>query len=155
MIHTVHPPPTWLEGRWADQKDATVMRIAGAVASLCQTGNKVTYNSICRSVQSLYGVSISANTIKRNHAAYAIYTVNRSARQCTLAKERTLQKVIQSVPEDRRNRLYSRVARLRKIRKDRLIVMLLELEDSVDGHKVNETNLRDEILRLSTRTGSH
>jgi len=129
------------------------MRIAGAVASICKAGNKVTYNSICRSVQSLYGVSISANTIKRNHAAYAIYTENRSA-QCAPAKERTLQKVIQSVPEDRRNRLCSRVARLRKIRKDRLIVMLLELEDSVDGHKVNETNLRDEILRLSTRTGS-
>src|ERR1051325_3344052 len=127
MIHATHAPPTWLEGRWADQKDATVRRIAGAVTSLCQRGSKVTYSSICRSVQTLYGMSISANTIKRNHAAYAIYTEHCCARQPAPAKVRTLQNVIQSAPEDQRNRLGSRIASLRKIRKDRLIVMLLDL----------------------------
>jgi hypothetical protein len=98
-------------------------------------------------------MSISANTIKRNQAAYEIYTNNRSVRQCNLAKERTLQHLIQSAPDNQRNRLCSRIARLRKIRKDRLIAMLLELEHSIDGHKDTETNLRDEILRLSRLTG--
>jgi hypothetical protein len=29
-----------------------------------------------------------------------------------------------------------------------------ELEDSIDGHKVEKTNLQDEILRLSTLASS-
>jgi len=72
MTRGHHQSPDWLKNRWADQKKTTATRIAGAVASLRQAGNKITYSSISRCVESLYGVSISANTIKRNHEAYEI-----------------------------------------------------------------------------------
>jgi hypothetical protein len=36
------------------------------------------------------------------------------------------------------------------MRKDSLIAMLLQLQDTSERQKTNETNLRDEILRLLT-----
>jgi hypothetical protein len=148
MSRGSHESPTWLQGRWAEQKHATATRIAGAIASLRQAGGKVTYGSICRSVQSLYGVSISANTIKRNDAAYEIYLANRSSRRFSPSKEQALRKLVQNVAEEQRNRMGSRIARLRRMRKDALIAMVLQLQEASDRHKTTETNLRDEILRL-------
>lgn len=112
------------------------------------------YGSICRSVESLYGVSISANTIKRNHDAYEIYSDNRSARRFSPAKEQVLQKLVRNVPEERRSRLRFRIARLRRMKKDALIARLVQLEDASDHQKTIETNLRDEILRLLARAKS-
>jgi len=148
MIRQRREPPTWLEGRWAEQKHTTAMRIEGAVASLRQAGHKITYGSICRSVQSLYGFSISANTIKRNDAAYEIYSANRSSRRFGPAKEQVLQKLLKNADDTQRNRLGSKIARLRRMRKDTLIAMLLQLQGDSDRQKTTETNLRDEILRL-------
>ena len=148
MIRQNHEPPTWLEGRWAEQKLATATRIAGAIASLRQAGDKITYGSICRSVQLLYSISISANTIKRNDAAYEIYSANRSSRRFSPAKEQALQRLVQNVAVEQRNRMGSRIARLRRMRKDALITMLLQLQDADDRQKTIETNLREEILRL-------
>jgi hypothetical protein len=150
MIRQSHETPTWLEGRWAEQKHATATRIAGAIASLRQAGHKITYASICRSVQALYGVSISANTIKRNDAAYVIYSANRSSRRFVPAKELVLQKLVWDATEENRKRLGPKIARLRRMRKDCLIAMLLQLQDTSDYQKTNEANLRDEILRLLT-----
>lgn len=149
-----HQSPDWLKDRWADQKKTTVARIAGAVASLRQIGNKITYSSICRSVESLYGASISANTIKRNHGAYEIYSANRTARRFSPAKEQALQKLAQNALGEHRPRLGSRIARLRRMRKDALIARLLQLEDATARQKTIETNLRDEILRLLARAES-
>ena len=149
-----HQSPDWLKDRWADQKKTTVARIADAVASLRQTRDKITYSSICRSVESLYSVSISANTIKRNHEAYEIYSANRSARRFSPAKEQALQKLAQNAPAEQRPRLGSRIARLRRMRKDALIARLLQLEDATARQKTIETNLRDEILRLLARAES-
>ena len=151
MIRGHHQSPDWLKDRWADQKKATVTRIAGAVADLRQAGKKITYRSICRSVESLYGLSISANTIKRNHEAFEIYSANRSSRRYSPAKEQPLQKLVQNSPEEHRTRLGSRIARLRRMRKDTLIARLVQLEDASDRQKTVETNLRDEILRLVAR----
>jgi hypothetical protein len=148
MIRQNHEPPTWLEGRWAEQKRATATRIAGAIDSLRQAGDKITYGSICRSVQSLYGVSISANTIKRNDAAYEIYSANRSSRHYAAAKEQVLQKLVQNATDTHRNRLGSKIARFRRMRKDALIAMLIQLQGDSDRQRNTETNLRDEILRL-------
>src|SRR5208337_798979 len=120
MIRQSHLSPTWLEGRWAEQKHATATRIAGAIASLRQAGDKITYGSICRSVQSLYGISISANTIKRNDAAYENYSANRSSRRFSPAKEQSLQKLVWDAPEANRKRLGPKIARLRRMRKDSL-----------------------------------
>jgi hypothetical protein len=146
--------PDWLKDRWADQKKATVTRIAGAVASLYKARDKITYSSICRSVESLYGVSISANTIKRNHEAYEIYSANRSSRSFSPAKQETLQKLFQNAPGEHRSRLGSRIARLRRMKKDALIARLVQVEDASDQQKTIETNLRDEILRLLARRES-
>jgi hypothetical protein len=115
MIRGDHEAPTWLEGRWAEQKRATATRIAGAIASLRQAGDKITYASICRSVRSLYGISISANTIKRNDAAYELYSANRSSRRYSSLKEQALQKLIQNATGAERNRLGSKIARLRRM----------------------------------------
>jgi len=152
MTRGHHQSPDWLKNRWADQKKTTATRIAGAVASLRQAGNKITYSSISRCVESLYGVSISANTIKRNHEAYEIYSANRSSRRFSPAKEQALQKVVQNAPGEHRTRLASRIARLRRMSKDALIARLVQLEDGSDRQKTIETNLRDEILRLLGRT---
>lgn len=151
MIRQSHEPPTWLEGRWAEQKHATATRIAGAILSLRQAGDKITYSSICRSVQSLYDISISANTIKRNEAAYEIYSANRTSRQYSPSKEQALQKLLQDTTDTHRNRVGSKIARLRRMRKDALIARLLQLEDASNRQKTTETNLRDEILRLLAR----
>jgi hypothetical protein len=134
MIRQSHEPPTWLEGRWAEQKHATATRIAGAIASLRQAGDKITYGSICRSVQS----------------PYAIYSANRSSRQYSPAKEQALQKLLQNANDTQPNRVGSKIARLRRMRKDALIAMLLQLQDADARQKTTETNLRDEILRLVT-----
>jgi hypothetical protein len=151
MTRTRHQSPDWLKDRWAEQKNVTMTRIADAIASLREAGNKITYSSICRSVESLYGVSISANTIKRNHEAYEIYSANRSSRRFSPVKEQALQKLVQNAPGEHRTRLGSRIARLRRMRKDALIARLVQLEDASDRQKTIETNLRDEILRLLTR----
>jgi len=152
MIRGHHQSPDWLKDRWADQKKATVTRIASAIASLRQAGREITYRSICRSVESLYGVSISANTIKRNHEAFEIYSTNRSSRRYSPAKEQALQKLVKDAPREHQTRLASRIARLRRMRKDALIARLVQLEDVSDRQKTIETNLRDEILRLLGRT---
>jgi hypothetical protein len=151
MTRGHHQSPDWLKNRWADQKKTTATRIGGAVASLRQAGNKITYSSISRCVESLYGVSISANTIKRNHGAYEIYSANRSSRRFSPAKEQALQKLVQDAPGEHQTRLASRIARLRRMRKDALIARLVQLEDASDRQKTIETNLRDEILRLLGR----
>jgi len=148
MIRGHHQSPDWLKERWADQKKATLTRIAGAITSLNQAGKKITYRSICQCVESLYGVSISANTIKRNHEAFEIYSANRSSRRYSPAKEQALQKLVQNAPAGHQTRMASRIARLRRMRKDTLIARLVQLEDAGDHQKTIETNLRDEILRL-------
>ena len=44
-------------------------RVRAAVAKLSESRKPVTVASICATVRSLYGASISSNTIKRNHLA--------------------------------------------------------------------------------------
>jgi hypothetical protein len=151
MTQSRRGSPEWLKDRWADRKKATVTRITGAVAHLKTAGDMVTYASICRSVELLYGVSISANTIKRNEEAYEVYSTHRSSRHLSPAKELALQSLAQNTPGEHRNRLRSRIARLRRLRKDALIARLLQLEDASDRQKMIETNLRDEVLRLLAR----
>jgi hypothetical protein len=125
MSRSGHRAPDWLKSRWADQRNATLTRIAGAVAHLQKTGGKVTYSSICRSVEALYGVSISTNTIKRNHEAYEIYSAHQSSHRFSPPKEQALEKLAHNAPGEYRNRLRARIARLRRMRKDALIARLV------------------------------
>ena len=73
MTTGVKIKPAWLEPLWERKKDETVDRVRAAVAKLTESRKPVTVASICATVRSLYGASISSNTIKRNHLAYEIY----------------------------------------------------------------------------------
>src|SRR5205807_9302671 len=46
-------------------------------AKLQKDGSQVTYASVCKRVNILFGLTISPNTIKRNEFAYRIYLANR------------------------------------------------------------------------------
>jgi len=67
--------PEWLRTRWERTKSETVARIQAAVDELRQEGRDVTFENIREAIRST-GVSISANTIKRNELAYAVYLAN-------------------------------------------------------------------------------
>ena len=68
--------PEWLRSRWERTKSETAARIQAAVDQLRQHGRDVTFESIREAIRSLHGVSISANTIKRNELAYKVYLAN-------------------------------------------------------------------------------
>ena len=61
--------PEWLRTRWERTKCETAARVQAAVDQLRQHGRDVTFESIREAIRST-GVSISANTIKRNELAY-------------------------------------------------------------------------------------
>jgi hypothetical protein len=64
--------PEWLRSRWERTKCETAARVRAAVDQLRQQGRDVTFESIREAIRSLHGVSISANTIKRNELAYKV-----------------------------------------------------------------------------------
>ena len=68
--------PEWLRSRWERTKRETAARVRAAVDQLRQQGRDVTFESIREAIRSLHGVSISANTIKRNELAYKVYLAN-------------------------------------------------------------------------------
>lgn len=61
--------PEWLRKGWEQKKNETVVRILAAVDALRQDKRVITYESIRGQVKATYGISISANTIKRNELA--------------------------------------------------------------------------------------
>ena len=68
--------PEWLRSRWERTKCETAARVRAAVDQLQKQGRDVTFESIREAIRSLHGVSISANTIKRNELAYKVYLAN-------------------------------------------------------------------------------
>ena len=66
--------PEWLRTRWERTKCETAARVQAAVDQLQSQGRDVTFERIRDTIRSLHGVSISANTIKRNELAYQIYS---------------------------------------------------------------------------------
>ena len=62
--------PEWLRARWERTKCETAARVQAAVDQLRERGRGVTFESIRETIRSMHGVSISANTIKRNELAY-------------------------------------------------------------------------------------
>lgn len=65
--------PKWLEPLWEKKKSETAKRVQGAVKELVKQNEPVTLDSIRHTVRALFGISISANTIRRNEGAYAAY----------------------------------------------------------------------------------
>jgi len=151
MTTGVKGKPAWLESLWERKRNETADRVRAAVARLNLCGQPVTVASICATVKSLYGVSISSNTIKRNHLAHEIYKRHCATRASSVLPEAILKRISDSVPEGEKRNFWSKVARLRREPKDRLIGRLIEAEEAFKKHRITETALREEIIQLSLR----
>ena len=145
--------PGWLQPRWDRQKHDTATRVEAAVNALQKDRAEVTYASICKRVNVLFGLSISPNTIKRNELAYRIYLANRRPPRHKRRREPLLLQLIDGSSGQEKRSLQSKSARLRRESKDSLIARLIALERTVMQQKNAENLLREEILRLA-RAGS-
>jgi hypothetical protein len=143
--------PEWLRSRWERTKCETAARVRAAVDQLRQEGRDVTFESIREAIRSLHGVSISANTIKRNELAYKVYLANCRKPKTGKLPEPALRVLVGSSSPEKRHALEVKVSRLRREPKDALIARLISLESTIAGQRDAENRLREEILRLSTR----
>jgi hypothetical protein len=141
--------PDWLRKGWEQKKNETVLRIRAAVDALRRDKRVITYESIRGQVKATYGISISANTIKRNELAYEIYQANCTRPKAGKWRYPLLTEMISGAPEKERRAIQSKVSRLRREPKDALIVRLMTLERAVAKQRIVENRLREEIIRLS------
>jgi hypothetical protein len=113
----------------------------------------VTVNAIREKVKAIFGVPFSANTIKRNQAAHALYVSCRQPYRGPTARDTLLRDLYASASD--RPHLHAKVARLRRQLKDHLIARLILLERAAELHGEVEKRLREEIIRnsLQTRAG--
>lgn len=151
MTSGVKGKPDWLEPLWERKRNETADRVRAAVAKLSESRQPVTVASICATVKSLYGVPISSNTIKRNHLAYEIYKRHCGTRASSVLPEAMLRRISDSVPEGEKRSFWSKVARLRREPKDRLIAQLIEAEKALQEGKTAANALREEVFQLSLR----
>ena len=70
--------PEWLRTSWEQKKNDTAGRVRAAVDALREQQQAITYESVRTQIKIIYGISISANTIKRNEQAYEIYEADRA-----------------------------------------------------------------------------
>ena len=143
--------PEWLRARWERTKCETAARVQSAVDQLRQHNRYVTFESIREAIRSMHGVSISANTIKRNELAYKVYLANCRKPKTGKLPEPALRVLLSSFPREKRHALEVKISRLRREPKDALIARLVSLESTTAGQRDAENRLREEILRLSTR----
>lgn len=141
--------PEWLRESWERKKNETAARIRAVVEVLRRQKRAVTYESIRGQVKATYGMSISANTIKRNELAYEIYQASRPRPRVGERRHPLLTGIIRGAPEKERRAIHSKVSRLRREPKDGLIARLITLERAVAKQRVAENLLREEIIRLS------
>ncbi len=142
--------PEWLRKSWEQKKNDTATRVRTAVQVLRQHKQAITYEAIRTQIKAACGISISANTIKRNEHAYEIYEANR-AHPKSMGQRRNLQltELLRGTPEQGRQAVRSKISRLRRETKDALITRLITLERAVAKQRTVENLLREEILRLS------
>jgi len=119
------------------------------VDELRQQGRKATLEAIRVTIRSMHGVSISANTIKRNELAHEIYTAVCQKPKAASLPEPALRQLVENAAAEERHSLRSKISRLRRESKDALIARLVSLERAAANQKDVENRLRDEILRLS------
>ena len=143
--------PEWLRQSWEQKKKDTAARVRAAVDALRLEKQVVTYESIRAQIKATCGISISANTIRRNEHAYEIYEANRAHRKSAGQRRRHLQLVelLRGAPERECRAVRSKISRLRRETKDALIARLIAVERAVAKQRTVENLLREEILRLS------
>jgi hypothetical protein len=146
--------PTWLESHWRQKRQLTAERVSHAVEELRRTGAAVTIAKVRETIQRIYGVSVSANTITRNDLAYEIYKAHRAPPRTRVLKDPSLRELLKGVEGSERASLSAKIARLRRISKDGLISQLISLEAASRDHKALECRLREEIVRLMLATSA-
>ena len=151
MTQGLRTKPSWLEPVWDRKKSETADRVRAAVAKLCDGGHAVTVANICATVKALYGVSISSSTIKRNELAHEIYSRHCGPRASSILPDAKLKQISDGIPDDQKRGFWSKVGRLRRESKDRLIARLIEAEEAIREHRSIESTLRDEVFQLGLR----
>lgn len=141
--------PEWLSARWERTKSETAARVQAAVDQLRERGRGVTFESIRETIRSIHGVSISANTIKRNELAYQIYSAHRQRPKVASLPQPALRALVANTSDKDRRGLQSKISRLRREPKDSLVAKLVCLERAATKQREVENRLREEILRLS------
>lgn len=142
--------PEWLRQSWEQKKKDTAARVRAAVDALRQEKQAVTYESIRAQIKATCGISISANTIRRNEHAYEIYEANRAHRKSARQRRHLqLTELLRGAPERECRAVRSKISRLRRETKDALIARLITVERAVAKQRTVENLLREEILRLS------
>jgi hypothetical protein len=144
--------PKWLEPLWERKKSETAKRVEGAIKELVRQGETVTLDGIRHTVRALFGVSISANTIRRNEGAYVAYQKHRTALPPVESAYRSFAVMLRAMPTASAVNLKAKINRLRRERKDSLIARLLQLEAERKRQSDREDSLREEILRLHHST---
>jgi hypothetical protein len=139
--------PKWLQPLWAKKKSDTARRVEQAVRELLRHKEPVTLNAIRNSVETLFGISISANTIQRNESAYAVYQKHRTARRLTRPRNQALSARLQKLPLTKAVNLRAKINRLRRESKDALIARLLDLQEERARQADREDALREQILQ--------
>ncbi len=140
--------PRWLEPLWEKKKADTARRVERAVKEMVRLKRPVTLEGVRNMVKSLFGVSISTNTIQRNEEAYAAYEKHRTTRRTVKMRDRDLAAMLRGVSGKDAANLRARVNRLRRESKDGLIARLLQLEQERKRQAEREDALREEIFRL-------
>lgn len=140
--------PKWLQPLWEKKKADTVRRVERAIKEMVRIKQPVTLEGIRNTVKSLFGVSISTNTIQRNEKAYATYRKHQTARRKAKVQDHDLAGILRSVSGASAANLRARVNRLRRDSKDSLIARLLQLEEERKRQAEREDALREEIFRL-------
>jgi hypothetical protein len=141
--------PSWLTETWEVRKSETADRVLKAIASLNSRGVPVTLAKICGEVKSIYGISISPTTIKRNHLANEAYRANRNRSGAVRFGDPDLVQLCANTPDADRPKLLTKISRLRRNSKDSLIVKVIQLDQSNRDREKVENSLREEILKVN------
>lgn len=148
------PAPIWLSDHWERKKTETAHRVRTAIELLIAEHHAVTISAIRNKVTTVFGVPFSANTIKRNEAAYTLYLSSRQPPRNRSARDVLLRDLYVHASDTEKSQLRAKVARLRRQSKDNLIARLIALEHAVTVQTEVENRLREEIIRNSLQAGA-
>lgn len=144
--------PRWLQPMWDRKKRETAKRVGTAVEHLTTKATPVTLESVRDAVKSLFGVSISTNTIQRNDEAYEIYLKHAKVRRTQQKGNGPLMELLRATTGSTRVALRAKINRLRRESKDAVIFRFFQLEERLEGQAKREDNLREEVLRLTLKS---
>lgn len=141
--------PEWLRPMWEEKATETVARVEDAIRHLRTIGARVTLTAICQTVQSLYGRSMSANTILRNSKAYDLYRGACDSKIVRSIKDQVLRSLVNAVSGTEKDNVQAKIQRLRRRHKDSLIADIIRLEQDRKHQADIENALRDELLNTA------